>query len=204
MNKKIIWIILGVVVIFCALFVRIYKTSPGFTTREEAASFYFNASKCSGLSIPISNSSLADHPEKALCIGILIKGPFITTTDSSTPDQVDSDTYVYSRNGFSIQLPKGFVPQEEQSQTGPALSVSLPVGGLTYISNAPFWEQSNVPSYTYIKDQKFGDSIFKVYSYEGASVYWLNKGNAGYEFSVSEADKVKLENLLKTFKITSQ
>lgn len=107
-------------------------------------------------------------------------------------------TYTYTNHGFSIELPKGYIPHEEQAEGGPATIISLPVGSLSYVSNSSFWEQYNIPSYTYIKNQKIGDTTFKVYTYLGATFYWFKVGNIGYEFGGT--DKAGLENLLKTFK----
>lgn len=113
-------------------------------------------------------------------------------------------TYTYKNHGFSIELPKGFIPKEEQSEGGPALMISLPVGGLAYVSDASFWERYNIPNYTYVKDQKIGDTTFKVYTAQGSNLYWYKIGNVGYEFSVQKfgttTDTTGLENLLKTFK----
>lgn len=107
-------------------------------------------------------------------------------------------TYIYKNHGFSIELPKLFTPKVEQATSGPAFLVSLPTGSLTYVTDSIFWEKNNIPSYTYIKDQKIGVTTFKVYSYLGATFYWFKKGNVGYEFGGT--DKIGLENLLKTFR----
>jgi hypothetical protein len=107
------------------------------------------------------------------------------------------DTYTYTNHGFSILLPNGFTPTEEHLTTGPVISISMPVGNLGYITDSSFWETSTIPSYTYIKEQKIGESTFKVYEYMGATFYWLKQGNVGYEFGGT--DKVELENLIKTF-----
>lgn len=109
------------------------------------------------------------------------------------------DTYTYTNHGFSILLPNGFVPIEDQLTTGPVISISMPVGNLGYITDSSFWEKFTIPSYTYIKEQKIGESTLKVYEYMGATFYWLKQGNVGYEFGGT--DKVQLENLIKTFKL---
>lgn len=114
------------------------------------------------------------------------------------------NTYIYTNHGFSIELPKGFIPKEEQSEGGPALMISLPTGGLAYVSDASFWEKYNIPNYTYVTDKKIGNTTFKVYTAQGSNLYWLKEGNIGYEFSVQKfgvtTDTTGLENLLKTFK----
>jgi hypothetical protein len=109
------------------------------------------------------------------------------------------DAYTYTNRGFSILLPNGFVPVEEQLTNGPVISISMPVGSLGYITDSSFWEKSTIPSYTYIKEQKIGESTFKVYEYMGTTFYWLKQGNVGYEFGGT--DKIKLQNLIKTFKL---
>lgn len=122
----------------------------------------------------------------------------------SVNDVTPQATYTYKNHGFTIELPKGFIPHEEQSEGGPAVMISLPIGGLAYVTNASFWEQYNITGYTYIKDQKIGDTIFKIYSAPEGKLYWFKRGNVGYEFSLFKfgltTDTVTFENLLKTFK----
>lgn len=115
-------------------------------------------------------------------------------------EETPSETYTYKNHGFTIELPKGFVPKERERENGPGIVISLPIGGLVYANDASNWEQYQIPSYTYIKDEKIGDSTFKVYTYSGTRIYWFKKGNIGYEFSINEKDKTELENLIKTFK----
>lgn len=126
------------------------------------------------------------------------------TTTSTSVSVVNKVTYTYTNHGFSIELPKGFIPKEEQSEGGPALMISLPIGGVAYVSDASFWEKYNISNYIYVKDQKIGDTTFKVYTAQGSNLYWLKEGNVGYEFSVQKfgvtTDTTGLENLLKTFK----
>ena len=72
MNKKIIWIVIGIVALFCAFFVRIYKTSPGYTTPEYAEEFYRNVPECYGVKKVLNMSAAAaDAPEISLCLGFL-------------------------------------------------------------------------------------------------------------------------------------
>jgi hypothetical protein len=122
------------------------------------------------------------------------------TLDTNISNNVSSskNTYTYSNHGFNLELPKGYVPKEDKAGAAPALIISLPVGSLSYITDASFWEKYNIPSYTYIKDQKIGETTFKVYTYSGATFYWFKKGNVGYEFGGT--DTIGLENLIKTFK----
>lgn len=103
------------------------------------------------------------------------------------------DTYTYTNHGFSIELPKGFIPTEMKGENVPNLFVSLPKGGLIYGSVSD-WEKYTLPSYTYIKDQKIGETIFKTYVYDGVTSYWFKQGNVSYEFNNIDQD------ILKTFK----
>ncbi len=109
-------------------------------------------------------------------------------------------TYEYANHGFSIELPKGFVPKEEQAEGGPAIVISMPVGSLSYVTDSAFWEKYNIPSYTYLGDKKIGQNTFKIYKYLGAFFYWFKQGNVGYEFGGT--DSIGIEKLLKTFKFT--
>ena len=111
----------------------------------------------------------------------------------------ETDTYTYKNHGFTIELPKGFIPEDRLAENGPAYIVSLPTGGLTYVTDATWWEKYNItPSYTYLKSQKIGETTFTIYEYNGFRFYWFRQGNVGYEFSSN--DTIKLEALLKTFK----
>lgn len=103
------------------------------------------------------------------------------------------DTYTYTNHGFSIELPKGFVPSERQGENIPSLLVSLPKGALVYGTVAD-WERFTLPSYTYSKDQKIGETIFKVYTYDGVTSYWFKQGNVSYEFNNVDP------SILRTFK----
>ncbi|MDP9249152.1 MAG: Gmad2 immunoglobulin-like domain-containing protein [bacterium] len=109
-----------------------------------------------------------------------------------------STTYTYSNHGITMELPKGFIPQEEQSATGPYTTISLPTGSLSYTVDASWHEKYSIPKYTYIKDQKIGETTFKVYEYAGARYYWFKRGAVGYQFGGT--DIAALENLLKTFR----
>lgn len=93
-------------------------------------------------------------------------------------------TYTYTAHGFTIELPNGYIPAEEQSEGGPAISIPLPHNShLTYVTDASFWEQFTLPSYTYLRDQKIGSTTFKVYNYDGFTIYWFKQGSVGYEYS---------------------
>ncbi len=107
-------------------------------------------------------------------------------------------TYTYSNHGFTMELPKGFVVKEEQSEAGPSISISLPVGSLAYITDSSFWEKFYAPDYVYLKSKKIGDHTFKLYTNSGATFYWFKQGNVGYQFGGT--DTVALEKIVKTFK----
>ena len=117
-------------------------------------------------------------------------------SDKSKENIVATTTYLYKNHGFSIELPKGYTPKEIQSEGGPSISISLPDANLVYVTNAYFWEKNVIPSYTYIREEKIGSTMFKVYNYGDDFVfYWFKQGNVGYEY------RGNLE-LLKTFKFT--
>lgn len=123
--------------------------------------------------------------------------PDLSTDElSEQSTQKEDDTYTYSKYGFSIELPKGFVPQEQESEGGPAISINLPQGGLSYISDATWWEKYNFQDFKYLRDEKIGNTTFKVYSYNSDIHYWFKQGNSGYEFS-GNVDR----ELLETFKL---
>ncbi|MBP9711683.1 MAG: hypothetical protein KBD55_01475 [Candidatus Pacebacteria bacterium] len=165
--------------------------------------FGISAEKC----LAVADSMYPGTPE----IFFFYKGvPFVITDEMDNDDshQILSTfkftnnvgTYIYySKQGFSIELPRGFTPTEYQAEGGPAIQISLPVGGLAYVTNPSFWEKNNISSYTFVKEQKFGNNIFKVYLFGSDPVYWLTVGGVGYEFSAQQIDKAKLENLLQAF-----
>jgi hypothetical protein len=117
------------------------------------------------------------------------------------PVEEAATTYTYHDHGFTMELPKGFVPHEEQSEGGPSLSISLPnKSNLSYVTNATFWEENALSSFAYLRTEKIGSTTFKVYAYadgEGGGgdylFYWFKQGNVGYQFSGDAS-------LLKTFK----
>jgi hypothetical protein len=114
-----------------------------------------------------------------------------------------SSTYTYKNHGFTIELPKGFVPTENESEAGPSISISLPVWGLSYVTDASWWEKHVLPDYKYFYDEKIGETTFKVYGYGESAFYWFKQGNVGYEFHAFGEAPVEFEqfkNMLKTFK----
>lgn len=105
-----------------------------------------------------------------------------------SPDNNPTTTYKYFNHGFTIEFPKGFVPQEIEGETGPTISIELPSkkGWLIYVSDATFWEKYNITGQTnYIRDEKIGSTTFKVYKYTGQNeeFYWFRQGNVAYIFN---------------------
>jgi hypothetical protein len=106
----------------------------------------------------------------------------------------NSSTYTYKNHGFTIELPKGYIPHEEQSEGGPATIITLPNSNrLNYVSDASFWEEFNIPQYQFIKNEKIGETLFKVYTSSGITIYYFKQGNVAYEY-------VGDKNLLSTFR----
>lgn len=132
-----------------------------------------------------------------IALGKLKQTKVIPTSQSdrsNSGEQVVKGTYTYTNHGFSIELPNGFASHEEQSEGGPSISISLPEGNLSYVTNAAFWEQYSHKDFKYLKDEKVGQTTFKLYSYGDHILYWFKQGNVGYEFSGVDLDT------LKTFK----
>ncbi len=112
-------------------------------------------------------------------------------TDVRDPYTVEPKiTYTYKNHGFSIDLPKGFIPREEQSEGGPSTIISMPnSNSIVYVTNADFWEKNNLVSteegdFCTKGTQNIGNSTFKVckdnYS-NNPEFYWIRIGKVGYE-----------------------
>lgn len=113
-----------------------------------------------------------------------------------------SDTYTYKNHGFTIELPKGFVPKEEQAEGGPWTTIYLPDNfHMKYISDYSFYEKYELPNYSYQRDEKIGETTFKFYRIpnDDAGFYLFRQGNVGYEFSLNDIMGYQLKELLKTF-----
>ncbi len=115
---------------------------------------------------------------------------------------VIKNTYTYKNHGFTIELPTGFIVKETPSEGGPAIFIPLPGNShMTYVTNATFWEEHGISQYAYLRTEKIGTTMFKVYGYGatespenyGVINYWFKQGNVGYQFSGDV-------ELLKTFK----
>ncbi|MEK7228040.1 MAG: hypothetical protein AAB681_01645 [Patescibacteria group bacterium] len=102
-------------------------------------------------------------------------------------------TYTYTNHGFSIELPKGYVPHEEQSEGGPSSNITLPKGNLVYITNLSFWKKYNMGDYIDLGSQKIGITTFKLYKDGGVTIYWFEQGNIAYLYTGDPAQ-------LETFK----
>ncbi len=114
---------------------------------------------------------------------------------TNTPVSEVKDIYTYTNHGFSIELPKGFVPAEIKSENNISTDISLSQGVVQYVTNATWWEKNIFKNANYEKDEKIGSTTFKMYSYAGDVFYWFKQGNVGYEFS---ADVTRKQ--LETFK----
>lgn len=101
------------------------------------------------------------------------------------------DTYTYTNHGFSIELPKGYVPKENIFSDRPMIEIYLPNGNMTYYTDASFWGDSYSSSkdLTYVKDVKIGVTTFQLFKHVDSFgivapeySFWLKKGNIGYHF----------------------
>ncbi len=131
---------------------------------------------------------------KTILDQILSSFKIISTSQKNT----NKNTYTYKNHGFTIELPAGYIPYEEESEGGPYISITLPDGGLSYVKDVSWWVKYDLPSYKYIRTVKIGETNFNVYTYSGVSFYWFRQGNVGYQFSGPDATKI--EEMLKTFK----
>ena len=113
-------------------------------------------------------------------------------------------TYTYKNHGFTIELPKGYIPTEEQAEGGPYTSISLPGGHLQYITDVSFFEKYDLPQYTYMRDEKIGETTFKLYRIPDAdaAIFYFKQGNVGYAFTGEDGimDYRLKEELLPTFR----
>lgn len=122
-----------------------------------------------------------------------LRKPFVEGISDKT-FTINSKTYTYKNHGVTFELPSGYVPHEEKAEGGPAILIYLPNDNhLSYITDASFWEKWNIPQYKYMKDEKIGETTFKVYTSGGITIYYFKQGNVAYEYS---GDK----SFLNTFK----
>lgn len=120
-------------------------------------------------------------------------------------EEIEKDTYTYTSHGFSIELPKGFVPRDEKAEGGPYNIIILPDGNgvATYISDMNWWKKYDAQVYTYLGTETIAQNVFSIYKYNDTAYpesdnrsYLYQKGNVGYMFSVNDKNKT----LLETFK----
>lgn len=125
----------------------------------------------------------------------LYNGPEILLDIKS--ETLPIETYTYKNHGFTIELPKGYIPHEEQAEGGPAIMITLPNNsGINYLTDMNWWNKVDYfGNKKYLKDEKIGETLFKVYQEKDSEVltYSYVKGDIGYVFF---GDK----NLLETFK----
>lgn len=126
----------------------------------------------------------------------LYQGPErLLVTEEETPSK---ETYIYKNHGFTIELSKNRVPSEQPVAGIPYENMIYFGDGniLTYITDVSLRESQKekmLSNYNYLRDEKIGITTFKVYSYNGSTLYYFRQGNVGYEYI---GDK----ELLKTFK----
>lgn len=67
-----------------------------------------------------------------------------------------------------MELPKGYVPKEQQSEGGPMITITLPNGWITYVTNASWWEQNILSDqeFVYVKNVVYGGTTFKMYKHK--------------------------------------
>lgn len=125
----------------------------------------------------------------------LYKGPERLFVIEKEEVSTTKDTYTYKNHGFTIELPKGYIPHEEKAEGGPATMITLPnKSGINYLTDMNWWNKVKYfENKVYLGDEKIGETIFKFYKNDNVITYFYQKGNVGYEFY---GDK----ELLKTFK----
>jgi len=61
-----------VFIVFAVFFVRLYTSSPGFVSEEQAKIFFENKPECKGLNFLLNRkATYTDSPGRSLCIGFL-------------------------------------------------------------------------------------------------------------------------------------
>lgn len=87
-------------------------------------------------------------------------------SDNSFSINSDAKTYTYKNHGFTIELPKGYIPHEEQAEGGPAIMISLPnSSGINYLTDTSWWNKVNyfTSDKEYLRTEKIGETTFNVY-----------------------------------------
>jgi hypothetical protein len=109
-------------------------------------------------------------------------------------------TYTYTKHGFSIELPKGFIPYEEQAEGGPYRIITLPKtdpqnGTMVYIQDLNWWKKYDETEYLYVGIEKIGNTEFKKYKSKTIGdviIYVFTQGNVGYQFG--DVDRKLIES----------
>lgn len=132
--------------------------------------------------------------------------------EKNNSDEVKSETYLYKNHGFEIELPKGFIPNETESEGGPYISMNLPdFGQLVYVTNVSFVK--NLGGYcaafagqgTYVGKEKFGTNSFDHWSCTNGNItvetYVFEQGNIAYVFMPDNGPITEsFRNVMETFK----
>jgi hypothetical protein len=124
--------------------------------------------------------------------------PAETLQEGEDEGTIVKETYTYTNHGFSIELPKGFVPKEEPNTRGTRTAIYMPDGVINYITDVDFYENNNLSSWAYIGDKKIGNYNFKVYTQMDSILYWFKQGKVGYNFGGNK-ETFKTDNF-ETFK----
>lgn len=125
----------------------------------------------SNIGIPVGDTKYEKDTESSY---VNISAPNLKPQDTK-------NTYTYTNHGFSIELPKGFVPTETTGEGGPGIHISLPGDSIVYYPDSSYWTKYVLPQYSYLKNEQIGNTLFKVYSDGEFVIYWYQKGAVGYE-----------------------
>lgn len=121
-----------------------------------------------------------------------------TTTPEMISETENKTTYVASgevavpagyktfrRLGIALNYPADITPTEQPiAGTPDVLAVFGEDLTINYTNKASEWAAANIPNYTFIGTQVFGDKVFTVYQDEIGLLYWITNGDNGYEFRV--------------------
>lgn len=120
-------------------------------------------------------------------------GPFINKDEYVTPVLIiQTETYTYNKFGISLELPKDFIPHEEQAEGGPTTIVSFPNNVvLSYYGQSSWYDDVVIKSYQLLKTEVINNYTYKVYGYDNHHFYSIKNNNQTYEFSGSDESVVK-------------
>lgn len=136
----------------------------------------------------------------------------VSTAQPVSDNVSNSKTYIYKNHGFQVELPKGFIPNETESEGGPYISMNLPdFGQLVYVTNVSFVK--NLGGYcaafagqgTYVGKEKFGTNSFDHWSCTNGNItvetYVFEQGNIAYVFMPDNGPITEsFRNVMETFK----